>query len=98
MTMFRYQSSLADAIQGLIRQKRAMGYQYAGEARVLYRFDQFVQQQGLKDVRLDRSLVDAWSQRRSHEALATWSHRRTPVRQLALYMTEMGLPAYVPLT
>ena len=98
MTMYRYESPLADAIQGLIRQKQAMGYRYAGEARVLYRFDQFVQEQGLEDVRLDQSLVNAWNQRRSHEAPATWSHRRTPVRQLALYMTEMGLPAYVPPT
>ena len=71
MTMFRYESPLADVIQGLIRQKRAIGYQYAGEAHVLYRFDPFVQEQGLEDVRLDKSLVDVWSQRRSHEAPAT---------------------------
>jgi len=95
MTTFHYESALTGAIEGLIRQKQAMGYRYEGESRMLYRFDQFVLSQGVEETQLDKLLVDTWNQRRTHEAHATWCGRRTVVRQLALYMTEMGMKAYV---
>ena len=95
MTTFHYTSSLASLIEGLIQQKRAIGYSYRGEARILYHFDQFIHNQGWTTPTLEKPVVEAWTQRRSHEAHATWRHRCSPVRQLALYMTDLGIPAYV---
>ncbi|PSR27810.1 MAG: hypothetical protein C7B46_19265 [Sulfobacillus benefaciens] len=96
MTSLHYTSSLASLIEGLIQQKQAMGYSYHGEARILHHFDQFVGDQGWTAATLEKPVVVAWTQRRSHEAHATWRHRCTPVRQLALYMADLGIPAYVP--
>lgn len=95
MMTLPYQSVLAPFIEGLVQHKRALGYRYEGEARLLYHFDECVRDQGWATVTLEKSLVDAWAQRRSYEAQATGEHCRTPVRQLARYMTALVVSAYV---
>jgi len=95
MTTFTYSSPLHIHIEALIRQKRALGLKYHAEARILSKFDQFCTVQGGGETRLDKSLVEAWNEKRSHEAPATWKGRVHVVRQLGLYMNRVDLPAYV---
>jgi len=41
MRNFIYNSSLQTFIEGMIREKQALGYKYDSSPRLLYKFDQF---------------------------------------------------------
>lgn len=95
MNTVTYQSSLGEYIEGLIQQKRALGYRYDTPLRTLKHFDQFCIESNWTRPSLDKSLVDKWNQKRSYEAHATWKSRIQVIRQLARYMKRLGFPAYV---
>ena len=89
--------TLADAIAALVAQKRAVGYKYATEARVLARFDAFCRSEfpGLGAV--TQASVEAWvaSARRRGVRPATLQALAAPVRELARWLGRRGVPAYV---
>ena len=95
MTSYVYSSVLRDYIEGVIRQKRSLGFSYDTEARILLKFDRFCTAEGCTQPRLDRTLVEAWNAKRPNESPATRMGRISALRQLALYMVRMDLPAYV---
>ncbi|WP_276971563.1 MULTISPECIES: tyrosine-type recombinase/integrase [Ferrimicrobium] len=95
MTSYVYSSVLRDYIEGVIRQKRSLGFSYDTEARILLKFDRFCTAEGCTQPRLDRTLVEAWNAKRPNESPATRMGRISALRQLALYMVQMDLPAYV---
>ncbi len=95
MTTETFRGPLGEHIEGLLQHKRALGYQYDTPVRTLQRFGQFCVALNWTAPRLDKALVDAWNQKRPHEAHATWKGRIQVVRQLALYMARLGLPTYV---
>lgn len=96
MTEFVYSSPFQEFTQEVIRQKRSLGYKYDSCARVLYNFDQFCLTYGCTEPVLFKELVDAWSRKRPNEAQATLRHRVGVVRQLAMYMTRLGVYSYMP--
>ena len=83
MTEFHYQSPLQPFIEGLIREKRSLGYRYHSSPRDLYRFDQFCLRYGATKAVLTQVLVSAWVQKLPNESLATLHNRASVVRQLA---------------
>ncbi|GGE79984.1 integrase [Streptosporangium jomthongense] len=95
MNTVSYQGPLAEYMEGLLQHKRALGFHYDTPARTLRHFDQFCITSHWTRPSLDESLVEGWNQKRPHEAHATWKGRIQVVRQLALYMARLGLPAYV---
>ena len=95
MDDFNYQSPLRASIKGMIREKRSLGYQYDSSPRILYKFDQFCLQYGCTDASITKKLIFAWIQRKPNESLATLHNRASVVRQLALYLTRLGVQAYV---
>ncbi|WP_410513127.1 tyrosine-type recombinase/integrase [Paenibacillus sp. BR2-3] len=95
MTEFVFRSPFQPYIQEVIRQKQSLGYKYDSSARSLYKFDQFCLANGCTGSTLSKDLVYAWSQKRPNEAHATLSNRIVVVRQLAMYMNRVGIPAYV---
>jgi integrase len=88
---------MADAITALVEQKRAVGYKYAAEARVLARFATFCRSEfpGLQAP--DQASVEAWlaAARRRNVTPATLQTLAAPVRQLARWLGRRGVPAYV---
>ncbi len=90
-----YDCSLQEYINGLIAEKRAVGYKYSASAWTLYKFDQFCVDRQYSESLITRDLVYAWIERRPNEALATQQNRAGVIRQLALYMTRLGLQSYV---
>ena len=90
-----FQSSLNESISALIAEKRAVGYKYASSAWTLYKFDQFCIAQNYTETVITRDLAYAWIERKPNEALATQQNRAGVVRQLALYMTRLGLQSFV---
>lgn len=95
MTDFVYSSPVQEFIQGMIRQKRSLGYKYDSSERTLYKFDQFCLVYGCTEPVLSKELVHVWSQKGPNEAQATLRNRVVVVRQLAMYMTGLGAHAYV---
>lgn len=95
MKPFNYQSPFQNYIQGMINEKRSLGYQYNSSARTLYLFDQFCLSYGCTDADLTKPLMDAWLQKKPNESPATLQNRACVVRQLALYMARLGNRTYV---
>lgn len=89
--------ALTDAITALVTEKRAVGYKYAAEERVLARFAAFcrVEFPGLGAPTQDS--VEAWimAARRRGAKPATLQTLVAPVRQLARWLGRRGIPAYV---
>ena len=89
--------TMADAITALVEQKRATGYKYAAEARVLARFETFCHGEfpGLQAP--DQASVEEWlsAARRRNVTPATLQTLAAPVRELARWWGRRGVPAYV---
>jgi len=88
---------LAEAITALVAQKRAVGYKYLCEERVLARFEEFC---GTEFPALDtvtRAAVEAWvdSARRRGAKPATLQSLASPVRELARWLGRRGVEAYI---
>ena len=89
--------TLAGAITWLIAEKRALGYKYVSEERVLARFEAFCRGEfpGLSTV--TQASVEAWiaSARRRGVTSATLQGLAAPVRELARWLGRRGVEAYV---
>jgi integrase len=90
-------TSLAAAITALTAEKRAVGYKYDAEERVLSRFEAFCRQEfpGLDTV--TRACAEAWitSARQRGVRPATLQALAAPVRELARWLARRGTAAYV---
>jgi integrase len=89
--------SLAGAITALAAEKRAVGYKYDAEERVLTRFEAFCRTEfpGLDTV--TRASAEAWitAARRRGVQPATLQSLAAPVRELARWLGRRGTAAYV---
>jgi integrase/recombinase XerD len=89
--------TLADAITGLVVEKRALGYKYVSEERALARFEVFCAGEfpGLETV--TQASVEAWvaCARRRAVKPATVNTLVAPVRELARWFHRRGVDAYV---
>jgi integrase/recombinase XerD len=82
-------------IEGLIEEKRALGYPYETSARILNAFSIFCENHYPEETVLTREMVMHWAEKRQEEHLNYLMRRITPVRQLAKYMNRLGIEAYV---
>ena len=91
-----FHSAIAPHIEGLIAEKRALGFLYDTEELVLARFDAYCSERGLSGCAITREFLDGWLERSPTEG--AWNHgkRVSAVRQLMLYMASTGLSVYVP--
>jgi integrase len=89
--------TLADAITALVAEKRAVGYKYAAEQRVLARFAAFCHDHFPGLAAPDQCAVEAWlaAARRRGVTPATLQGLAAPVRELARWLGRRGVPAYV---
>jgi integrase/recombinase XerD len=89
--------TMSEAITALVSEKRAVGYKYDAEARVLARFEAFSRREfpGL-DMLIETS-VQAWitAARRRDVKPATLQGLTAPVRELARWLGRRGKPAYL---
>jgi integrase/recombinase XerD len=89
--------SLASAITALSAEKRAVGYRYDAEDRVLARFEAFCREEfpGLGTV--TRASAEAWitAARQRGVRPATLQGLAAPVRELARWLGRRGTEAYV---
>ena len=89
--------TLTQAITALVTEKRAVGFKYVAEERVLTRFAAFCRTEfGGVDAPTQTS-VEAWiaAAGRRGVAPATLQCLVAPVRELARWLGRRGIPAYV---
>ncbi len=89
--------TLTEAITALVAEKRAVGYKYDAEARVLARFEAFSRREFPGVDTLTEASVQAWiaaAQRRQVRP-ATLQGLAAPVRELARWLGRRGEPAYL---
>jgi site-specific recombinase XerD len=89
--------SLAEAIGGLVSEKRALGYKYVSEERALARFEAFCASEFPGVDTVTRASVEAWIAAARGRAVkpATVNGLIAPVRELARWLHRRGVDAYV---
>ena len=92
----RFQSPIAPVMGQFVQQKQACGYKYGEAARLLVRFDRFLCDEALPRCELPRSISRKWLAKQRHESSSTHRNRVVVVRQLAIYMCQLGYCADVP--
>lgn len=91
-----YQSCFGPYIETFIREKRNSGFNYESEEWRLTYFDAFCVQKSVSEPALTRDLVRKWGTIRDNEAMATCSARISVLHQFALFLTSLGMEAYIP--
>lgn len=88
---------LGDAIAALVAEKRAVGYKYVDEEKVLGRFAAFCRVEFPGLAAPSRAAVEAWIAGAQGRGVKpeTLQHLVTPVRELARWLGRRGVPAYV---
>ena len=76
-------------ISDFIMLKRANGYSYNTEERLLYRFDRYCSEAGITEPLLTRDMIYGW-------AAKTTCKSMTYFRQFAKYLLSVGMEAYIP--
>ena len=74
--------------------KRAQGYKYYSEAKVLSRFCRFAEKYPLETPALTKELVTDWTSPREGEAKKSRMHRICCVNQFGKYLEQMGYEIY----
>jgi len=89
--------TLSEAITALVAEKRAVGYKYDAEARVLARFEAFNRSEFPGLDTLTEASVQAWivAARRRDVRPATLQGLAAPVRELARWLGRRGVAAYL---
>jgi integrase len=90
-----YLSAFAPYMNGLIEQKRALGYKYGSEPAILRRFDVFCCERYPDETVITQEIMMDWAIKRPNESPATLQGRLTPVRELAKYIARLGMEAYL---
>ena len=62
----------------------------------LFSFDAFSNRKGLSSITITKDLAEEWCSRRPDEATDTWSHRNCFLRQLSIYLSNLGHETYIP--
>ena len=91
-----FESGLAHHIEGLIRQKRADGYAYNCEEKLLKRLDTFCVQNYPELTTITYEMAAKWSEARPGEGNAYHNRRMSMVKVLSEYILSLGQEAYVP--
>lgn len=96
MKDFVYGSVLSPYIQGLLDEKRALGYKYDVEAYVLHRFDQYWAEANGDSANITLETLTGWLKQLPTEGKSSQSQRICTVRQLSIYMNGIGIASYIP--
>jgi integrase len=95
MHEYIFASKLGVHIKMFILQKQASGHTYQTAAKILLRFDRMVHEKFPEENILTKDICDQWIREKPGEHPNGLLRRVTPVRQLAKYLSGMGLPAYI---
>lgn len=75
--------------------KRSLGFKYASEPKCLSRFCKFAEEKGVNAIVITKELAYEWCAPRKYESRKSQCHRITCIRQFAIYLSNLGYPAYI---
>jgi integrase/recombinase XerD len=82
-------------IEGLVEEKKSIGYPYDHSARILKVFSIFCLDHYPDETTLTQKMAMHWAEKRQDEHVNGLLRRITPIRQLAKYMNRIGIEAYI---
>ena len=91
-----YESVFSQELQDLVELKRALGFTYVSEIGQFRRLDRYFINIGLSEKHLSKEVCEGWCQKRCYESAANQSHRISIIRVFCRYLSDIGIPAYVP--
>ncbi len=94
---YSYCSVLAPYMEGLVAEKRRLGFFYNGAAYQLKRFDTYWLSHGYEDEKITLERAEEWLRPFPGESKSSHGSRVRALRRLAAYMISLGISAYVPL-
>ncbi|SFD42507.1 tyrosine-type recombinase/integrase [Ruminococcus albus] len=97
MMNIAFKSVLAPYIQGLLDQKRALGFKYDNEAYILARFDKYWLETNGDSDDVTMESLEGWTRLLPTEGKSSQAGRISVIRQLTLYMNGLGKISYVPI-
>ena len=95
MGALNFRSRLAPYIIGLIEQKRALGYKYTAQVKILQKFDMLCAERFSEDSTVTKAMLDVWAVKGPEEAPGTLRHRVTVIAHLAQHIASLGFYAYI---
>lgn len=75
-----FTSILAPFIDGLLAEKRSLGFDYRTEELILARFDRYCKESGLDTIKITRAFLDQWCTQTDTEGLSYQRKRITIIR------------------
>lgn len=85
---------LGEQAAAFIDYKRAQGYKYSSEEKVLSRLCHFAETWKLSEIALSKAFVEAWIKPRPEEAAKSRAHRISCIRQFGQYLKDLGFEVY----
>lgn len=93
--MYNFKSSLAPFIKSYVDFKRSLGYKFQ-RTYALDNLDRFLYEQAYESPGLTEKIVIKWSERRPAESDVSRYKRIDDIRNLSIYLNEIGYPSFVP--
>ena len=88
--------ALAPYINDFINMRINLGFKSKSPKYSLLAFDAFAKKKGLECITITQELAEQWCCRRPNEATDTWCHRNGFLRQLSIYLNNLGYESYIP--
>lgn len=93
--MNKVQSIYTSYINEFISFKRALGFKYMEEARILRRFEIFVMKENMTQVGITKDLFEKWRDLIPNESDNYKYARCVCVNQLSTYLSDNGICSYI---
>ena len=82
-------------IEGLIEQKKSIGYPYDSSTQKLKASGVFCMNNYPNETGLTKEIAMHWAEKRQDEHVNGLERRISPIRQLAKYINSIGIDAYI---
>lgn len=93
---FDYKGVFAPYMDGYIKMKESCGFKILNTKWFFKEFDEYTIKKGLTSADLTRGLIDDWVRTKRNDCDRTLCGKYSHLAQLALYMNEHGVKAYIP--
>jgi len=90
-----FTGAFSNEMQMFLDEKHSVGLKYVEEERLLHKIDELTRSYDCEKG-LPRELVEEFLRFRPHWAEVTQQSRSNVIRQFALYLIKLGIPAYCP--
>jgi len=91
----QYKGIYAPYINQFISFKRALGFKYETEEKILAYFDRLTIARGEKIPGITKELAEAWKQSKPNESSSYKVHRCICLNQFASYLCKAGVPSHM---